>query len=431
MVNNIAILGCQWGDEGKGKVVDLLADKADAVVRFQGGHNAGHTLVIKDQIVKLKLIPSGIMHPSTQVIIGQGVVVSLGALLEETKMLEDIGIDPFRQLHISNMCPIILPSAQQLDLAREQKRAKDKIGTTGRGIGPAYEDKVARRAIKLNDCFYPEQLHTKLEDILDYHNFLLKNYYNQDILSLSEIKEQILSQFDKIKNNVTDTTALLHDLVSEKKKIMLEGAQGALLDIDHGTYPFVTSSNTTVGAVVSGAGVGPKAIDEIIGIVKAYTTRVGSGPFPTEIVGPTEEHLATKGKEIGTVTGRRRRCGWLDCIALKRIIDINSVTQICLTKLDVLDELAEIPVCIGYEIDGKEVKHFPQDLNKLEKCKPILKVLPGWQQSTEGLTEYNQLPQAAKDYIDFVEKKLNTKINMISTGPERDETIFMDKSKLW
>jgi adenylosuccinate synthase len=428
--NNIAILGSQWGDEGKGKIVDLLAENADAVVRFQGGHNAGHTLVIKNQVVKLKLIPSGIMQPKTKVIIGQGVVLSLSALLEECKMLQDIGIEPFKNLYLSDMCPLIIPSHQAIDLARESKLAKSKIGTTGRGIGPAYEDKVARRAIKLNDCLYPTQLHDKLETLLDYHNFLLNKYYNQPELDFNQIQDQILYEFSQVKNNIADTTSILHNLVKNNKKILFEGAQGALLDIDHGTYPFVTSSNTTTGAIVSGAGVGPKAIDEVIGITKAYTTRVGSGPFPTEIEGPLEEHLATKGKEIGTVTGRRRRCGWLDCVALKRVININSITQICFTKLDVLDELSEIPVCIGYELNDQNIS-FPQDLNKLAKCKPIFKTLPGWQETTAGITDYNNLPDKAKEYIDFVEKQLETRISIISTGPERNETLFIGKKVLF
>ena len=430
MTHNIAILGSQWGDEGKGKIVDLLAENADAVVRFQGGHKAGHTLVINNQTVKLKLIPSGIMQPKTKVIIGQGVVVSISALLEECKMLQDIGIDPFKNLYLSDMCPIIIPSHQAIDLARESKLAKSKIGTTGRGIGPAYEDKIARRAIKLNDCLYPNQLHDKLESLLDYHNFLLNKYYNQPELNLDKIKEQILSEFEKIKNNIADTTAILHELVKNKKKILFEGAQGALLDIDHGTYPFVTSSNTTTGAIVSGSGVGPKQIEEVIGITKAYTTRVGSGPFPTEIEGPIEEHLATKGKEIGTVTGRRRRCGWLDCVALKRVININSITQICFTKLDVLDELDEIPVCIKYEYNNKNIS-FPQDLNKLSQCKPIFKTLPGWKESTQGVTDYNKLPENAKKYIKFVENQLETRISIISTGPERNETLYIGEKKLF
>ena len=423
-INNIAILGCQWGDEGKGKIVDLLAESADAVVRFQGGHNAGHTLVIQDQVVKLKLIPSGIMHKNIKVIIAQGVVLSLPALLEECQMLADIGINAFDNLSLSDMCPLILPSHQAIDLAREGKLAKDKIGTTGRGIGPAYEDKVARRAIKLADCFYPKILKDKLDELLDYHNFMLKHYYNHDQISVNLVYDDLLQQFEKVRANTLDTVNLLSSLVQGKKKIMFEGAQGALLDIDHGTYPFVTSSNTTVGAITSGSGVGPKEIDEIIGIVKAYTTRVGSGPFPTELVGELEEHLASKGKEIGTVTGRRRRCGWLDCVALRRILNINSVTQICLTKLDVLDELEQISVCVGYDYNGERIEYFPQDLNTLKNCKPIYEVLPGWQSSTYGITKLEDLPKAAQNYINFIEQKLQVDISMVSTGPERDETIF-------
>ncbi|WP_440616163.1 adenylosuccinate synthase [Cysteiniphilum sp. 6C5] len=426
MNHNIVILGSQWGDEGKGKVVDFLTDKADAVVRFQGGHNAGHTLVINGEVTKLRLIPSGILHEGVKSFIGNGVVVSLEALHSEMDELLARNVPVLDRLRISEACPLVLPVHVALDEAREAALGDQKIGTTKRGIGPAYEDKIARRAIRVGDLAHPEKLKAKLQTLLDLHNFTLKNYYKVDVnFDLDETYNSLLNYAKTILPMITDVSAELHAIRVNKGKVIFEGAQGTLLDIDHGTYPFVTSSNTISGTVASGAGFGPCYIDAVVGITKAYTTRVGSGAYPTELFDEIGEHLGVKGCEFGTVTGRKRRTGWLDLVALRRAIEINSITSICLTKLDVLDDLSEVKVCVAYELDGKEVSYPPYDNADYVRCKPIYKTLKGWSKETFEQTDYNKLPQAARDYVTFIEKTLNVPIDIISTGPERNQNVIV------
>ncbi|MFT6834952.1 MAG: adenylosuccinate synthase [Francisellaceae bacterium] len=427
MRNSIVILGSQWGDEGKGKIVDLLTDKAQAVVRFQGGHNAGHTLVIDGEVTKLSLIPSGILHHGVQSLIGNGVVLSLDALLKEMKGLEDRGVPVKERLQISEACPLILPVHILLDEAREEKLGLAKIGTTKRGIGPAYEDKVARRAIRLVDLKYPQRLKEKLERQLDYHNFVLKNYYKTNGVDIQACYDTLLEQSEIILPLMSDVSATINALRKDNKKIIFEGAQGTLLDVDHGTYPFVTSSNTTAGTVGSGAGFGPKYIDYILGITKAYTTRVGSGAYPTELSCDVGEYLAVKGHEVGTVTGRGRRTGWLDLVALRRSIEINSITAICLTKIDVLDGLKEIKVCTAYELDGDICDYPPYDSEDYARCNPIYETLPGWFGETFNVRDYHKLPITAQDYVKFIEEKVGIPVDIISTGPDRNQNVFMSK----
>jgi adenylosuccinate synthase len=416
-------LGCQWGDEGKGKIVDMLAPGVKAVVRFQGGHNAGHTLVIGDEVTKLHLIPSGILHDSVKSYIGNGVVVSPQALIKEMSDLEARGVPVSERLRISDGCPLILDSHIALDQAREAARGKAAIGTTGRGIGPAYEDKVARRAVRVGDFQHPKRLEEKVRDLLKYHNFLLTEYYGQEAVSVETTLETLTVQAGKIIPMITDVTQALYAHRAAGDDVIFEGAQGSLLDIDHGSYPYVTSSNTTAGAVSTGAGVGPCYIDDVIGIVKAYTTRVGSGPMPTELHDKVGQYLGEKGAEFGTTTGRSRRCGWLDLVILRRVVALNSVTRICITKLDVLDDLSELKVCTHYELDGKTLAFAPIDAEDLARCIPVYDTLPGWNCNTAGTTKFDALPEAAQHYVGYIEAALGVKIGMVSTGPERSETI--------
>ena len=424
MGKNVVIIGTQWGDEGKGKVVDLLTDKATAVVRFQGGHNAGHTLVIDGKQTVLHLIPSGILRDNVRCLIGNGVVLSPDALLEEIDMLEQGGIPAASRMGISESCPLILPYHVALDAAREKARGKKAIGTTGRGIGPAYEDKVSRRGIRLGEIFDTDHISNRLREVMDYHNFALKNLFEYGEVDYPEVLDKLLAQADRLQPMVEDVTGTLHQLRKAGKNVMFEGAQGALLDIDHGTYPYVTSSNTTSGGAATGTGMGLRYIDYVLGIVKAYTTRVGAGPFPTELFDADGDHLGTKGHEFGATTGRKRRCGWLDVVSLKRSLDINSVTGICITKLDVLDGLETIKICVAYQLNGQELMTPPVGADRFEECEPVFIEVPGWQDSTAGVTEYAQLPAAARDYLNKIEELCETPIDIISTGPDRKETII-------
>ncbi len=425
MAKNVVVLGTQWGDEGKGKIVDLLTDRAQAVVRFQGGHNAGHTLVIEGKQTVLHLIPSGILRDNVRCLIGNGVVLSPSALLKELDMLEEGGIPAASRLGISESCPLILPYHIALDQAREVARGKKAIGTTGRGIGPAYEDKVSRRGLRLGELLDPAHFTERLREVMEYHNFSLEHYYKADTVDYQQVLDEALAQGERIAPMVEDVTGTLHRMRAEGQNIMFEGAQGTLLDIDHGTYPYVTSSNTTCGGAASGSGMGPRELDYILGIVKAYTTRVGSGPFPTELFDGDGDHLGTKGHEFGATTGRQRRCGWLDTVSLRRSLAVNSVTGLCITKLDVLDGLDSIKVCVAYKLDGKEVDVPPVGADRFEKCEPVYIELPGWQESTVGAKSVDDLPQNARDYLSKVEEMCETPIDVISTGPDRAETIVL------
>ena len=425
MGKNVVVIGTQWGDEGKGKVVDLLTDKAQAVVRFQGGHNAGHTLVIDGKQTILHLIPSGILRASTKCLIGNGVVLSPSALLEEVEMLEQNGVPVMDRLGISESCPVILPYHVALDHAREAARGKQAIGTTGRGIGPCYEDKVARRGIRFGEMLDEGRFPDRLREVIEYHNFSLQHYFKAEPVDYQEVLDEALAQAARMRPLVEDVTGTLHRLRREGKNVMFEGAQGALLDIDHGTYPFVTSSNTTAGGACTGTGVGPKEIDYVLGIVKAYTTRVGAGPFPTELFDDAGDHLGTRGHEFGATTGRQRRCGWLDTVALRRSLEINSVTGMCITKLDVLDGMDTIKVCVGYRLDGEEVDVPPVGAEGFEKCEPVLVELPGWSEPTVGARSLDDLPKNARDYLRKVEELCEAPIDIVSTGPDRSETIVL------
>lgn len=422
MGKNVVVLGTQWGDEGKGKIVDLLTEQAAAVVRFQGGHNAGHTLVVNGEKTVLHLIPSGILRESVTCMIGNGVVLSPEALLKEIVKLEEQGVPVRDRLKISPACPLILPYHVALDQARELARGNEKIGTTGRGIGPAYEDKVARRGLRLGDLQNEEKFAEKLKEVLEYHNFVLTNYYKVDALDFDTVLSETLEMAKQLTPMIADVTCLLHDLRESGAKIMFEGAQGSLLDIDHGTYPFVTSSNTTAGGTATGSGFGPLYLDYILGITKAYTTRVGSGPFPTELFDDVGAGLAERGHEFGSTTGRARRCGWFDAIALKHAIQVNSVSGICLTKLDVLDGMDEVKVCVGYTKAGTDCT-TPLHADDYEGLVPVYETLPGWSESTVGVKTLEELPENAKAYIAFVEKAIGAPIDIISTGPDRSETI--------
>jgi len=424
MGKNVVVLGTQWGDEGKGKIVDLMTDKAKAVVRFQGGHNAGHTLVIDGKKTALHLIPSGILRENVECIIGNGVVLAPDALLKEMAGLEERGVPVRERLKISQACPLILPYHVALDQAREIKRGKAAIGTTGRGIGPAYEDKVARRGLRLGD-FYSPDFADKLKEVMEYHNFSLVNYYGVDAQDYDATLEACKKWAEEIKPMAVDAVNLVHQLREEGSDLMFEGAQGSLLDIDHGTYPFVTSSNTTAGGVATGSGLGPMYLDYILGITKAYTTRVGAGPFPTELFDEVGSHLSTVGKEKGTTTGRDRRCGWFDAALVKHSIRINSITGICLTKLDVLDGLETVRVCTGYENEHGEEVSWPSSAEEFASIKPVYVDLPGWSQSTFGAKSIEELPQNAKDYIKYIEQAIGAPIDIISTGPDRVETITL------
>jgi len=427
MGKNVVVLGTQWGDEGKGKIVDLLTDQATVVARFQGGHNAGHTLVIEGQKTVLHLIPSGVLRANVTCMIGNGVVLSPQALLEEIAELEDKGVPVRQRLRLSPACPLILPVHIALDQARERARGNAKIGTTGRGIGPAYEDKVARRGLRLGDMFDRESFAEKLKGLMEYHNFMLTNFYGEAPVSYDETLTLCRQWADELEPLAGDVTGLLHAAREAGHNIMFEGAQGSLLDIDHGTYPYVTSSNTTAGGTATGSGFGPLYLDYVLGITKAYTTRVGSGPFPTELFDTIGRHLGEKGHEFGATTGRERRCGWFDAVALKQAIRINSVSGLCLTKLDVLDGLDAIKLCIGYrdKATGESVESPPCHADDYAKLEPIYEEMPGWQESTIGAKTLDELPANARAYIARIEDILATPVDIISTGPDRVETIVL------
>ena len=413
MGKNVVVIGTHWGDEGKGKVVDLLTEKASAVVRFQGGHNAGHTLVVGGEKTVLHLIPSGILHSQVTCFIGNGVVLSIPDLFREIVELEDAGQSVRDRIRISSGCPLILPYHIALDKNRENVRGNQKIGTTGRGIGPAYEDKVSRRGVRVGDLFDEKSFITKLEDIMDYHNFVLENYFHSRRISIEDVLEASLSYADTLKPMVSDVVSDLSELRRTEANVLFEGAQGALLDIDHGTYPFVTSSNTTAGAIGSGCGVGPLDLDYILGITKAYTTRVGSGPFPTELFDEVGSHLARVGNEFGATTGRPRRCGWFDGYALKQVANINSMSGVCITKLDVLDGLENLAICVDYEVTKGEVL-------------PVYLELPGWQETTAGIKKLEDLPTNARSYLDKIEEICDIRIDVVSTGPDREHTVMIN-----
>ncbi|MCE4536071.1 adenylosuccinate synthase [Pelomonas sp. P7] len=429
---NVVVVGTQWGDEGKGKVVDWMTDHAQGVVRFQGGHNAGHTLVIKGVKTALQLIPSGIMRDGVACYIGNGVVLDPTHLLTEIERLEAAGVEVRSRLFISESCPLILPFHVAVDKAREALRetsGSGKIGTTGKGIGPAYEDKVARRALRAQDLKHPERFAKKLRELLELHNFALKGYLHGEELAFEPIFEQAMKMAEAIKPMLADVGYMIHKAHQAGQNILFEGAQGTLLDIDHGTYPYVTSSNCVAGNAAAGAGVGPQMLHYMLGITKAYTTRVGSGPFPTEldweVPGTVGYHLSTVGQERGTVTGRARRCGWLDAAALKRSIIINGITGLCLTKLDVLDGLAEIKMCVGYELDGRQLDILPLDADEIEACTPVFETFPGWTETTFGITSWDALPANARAYLKRVEEVIGAPIDMVSTGPDREHTIVL------
>ena len=423
MGKNVVVLGSQWGDEGKGKIVDLLTEKAAAVARFQGGHNAGHTLVVDGKTTVLHLIPSGILREGVTCFLGNGVVLAPDALLKEMKELEDNNVPVRERLRISPNCPLIMPYHVALDQAREAKRGTGKIGTTGRGIGPAYEDKVARRAIKLADLFR-DDLEEKLRNLIEYHNFQLTQYYKVDAIDFDETFKLCQEWKEEIKGMVTDVTEDLNQLRLAGKNLMFEGAQGTLLDIDHGTYPFVTSSSVTAGGVSTGTGIGPLYLDYVLGITKAYTTRVGSGPFPTELFDDVGAHLAKVGHEFGATTGRARRCGWFDAESLRRAVVLNSMSGICLTKLDVLDGLEELLIGVGYNLPETECAGA-HDAEFYESVTPKYETLQGWSESTVGITNYDDLPENAKIYIKRIEELIGCPVDIISTGPDREETIVL------
>jgi len=421
----VVVLGSQWGDEGKGKIVDLLTEKAKAVVRFQGGHNAGHTLVIDGKTTALHLIPSGILRENVECLIGNGVVLAPDALLAEIEKLEETGVPVRDRLRLSGACQLILSYHVALDHAREKARGKKAIGTTGRGIGPAYEDKISRRGLRLTDLLHRERLASRLGEVLDYHNFALKNYFKTDTVDFQQTLDQCMTYADALEPLIIDVPERLRQLRAEGAHVMFEGAQGTLLDIDHGTYPFVTSSSTTAGGASTGSGVGPRDLDYILGITKAYTTRVGAGPFPTELFDEMGEHLARQGHEFGTTTGRPRRCGWFDAVALKRAVAINSLSALCITKLDVLDGLETLRICVGYQCNGEHCDVPPLGIDEFSACEPIYEDLPGWQASTVGITEYDNLPDNAKAYLKRIEEVVGAPIDIISTGPDRVETIIL------
>ena len=424
----VVIIGTQWGDEGKGKIVDLLTDRAAAVARFQGGHNAGHTLVIDGKKTVLSLIPSGILHAHVRCFIGNGVVLSLPAFFKEADALIASGVPVFERLRVSPNCPLILQSHVDLDQAREQARGVNAIGTTGRGIGPAYEDKAARRALRVSDLFQRERFAAKLGEVLDFHNFVLQHYFRKPAVDFQKTLDEQLAFGERIKPLVTDVTQALQTLREQNANVLFEGAQGAMLDVDLGTYPYVTSSNTTASFAGTGTGLGPRAFDAVLGIVKAYTTRVGAGPFPTELSDDVGRHLSKVGREFGSVTGRARRCGWFDAVALRRSIVNSSVTGLAVTKLDVLDGLDVIRVCVGYRIGEKTVAEPPLCVENYADITPVYEELPGWTESTIGITEYGALPINAQRYLERIQILADVPLDMISTGPDRDETIVLRHS---
>ena len=423
MSTNLVVIGAQWGDEGKGKIVDLLTEKAGAVVRYQGGHNAGHTLVIDGKKTVLHLIPAGILHAGVKSYIGNGVVLCLRALFTEIAALEAAGVPVMERLHISPACALILPSHSALDQAREAARGANKIGTTGRGIGPAYEDKIARRGLRLADLMHPETFRERLRELMDFHNFQLEHYYHAAPVSYDDVAAEWLAYAARVRPLITDVTLAAYRHREAGDHIIFEGAQGAMLDIDHGTYPFVTSSSTAAGGAATGSGVGPRHLDYILGIAKAYSTRVGGGPFPTELLDATGKHLAEVGHEYGATTGRARRCGWIDLPALRRAIYNSSISGLCLTKLDVLDVLPQIQVCTHYDMDGERLDVAPVGADELARCQPVYQTLPGWQSDTVGITDYSALPEKARAYIAYLENALGLPIAIVSTGPDRVHTI--------
>ena len=434
MAKNVVVIGTQWGDEGKGKIVDWLTDHAQGVVRFQGGHNAGHTLVVgqgdAQRIYKLNLVPSGIVRNGVNCYIGNGVVLDAGHLLKEIKELEDGGLEVKNRLKVSPGCPLILDYHVRLDVARELKRGNDKkIGTTGKGIGPTYEDKVARRALRLYDLFYPEQFSEKLRDVLDYHNFVLTKYLGAEAVDFNQQLDSALDKAEHIKPMIADISAALYEANKAGQNLLFEGAQGTLLDVDHGTYPYVTSSNCVSGQASAGTGVGPSMLHYVLGITKAYTTRVGGGPFPSELdidsVGEPGTQMSVKGQEIGTVTKRKRRCGWFDAAALRRSARINGLSGLCITKLDVLDGIPELQICTGYHLDGKIVDMVPVGADDVARCKPIYETLPGWTENTFGVNRWEDLPLNARNYLKRLEILCEVPVDIVSTGPERDETIVL------
>lgn len=426
---NVVIIGTQWGDEGKGKIIDWLSESTQGVVRFQGGHNAGHTLIINGQKTVLRLIPSGIMHAGLPCFIGNGVVLSPEALFKEIGELESAGVDVRSRLRISEACTLILPYHIAVDQAREIKRGAAKIGTTGRGIGPAYEDKVARRALRVQDLFYPEAFAEKLKEVMEYHNFILTQYLGASALDYQTVLDETLAFAEQLRPMVIDVSATLHEIQEKGGRLLFEGAQGTLLDVDHGTYPYVTSSNCVAGAAAAGAGVGPTKLNYILGITKAYCTRVGAGPFPTELYNAegmndaSGKHMADVGKEFGSVTGRARRCGWFDAAALKRSIQINGVTGLSMMKLDVLDGLPEVKLCVGYQVDGKQVDLLPRGADEVARCVPVYETFAGWSESTFGLTKWDELPANAQAYLNRIEQVCGVPIDIVSTGPDRVHTI--------
>jgi adenylosuccinate synthase len=423
MGKNVVVIGTQWGDEGKGKVVDWLTDHAQGVVRFQGGHNAGHTLVIGGKKTVLHLVPSGILRKGVTCYIGNGVVLSPRALIDEMDELEHAGVEVAPRLRVSEACPLILPFHAAVDVARESAQGAAKIGTTGRGIGPAYEDKIARRAIRVRDLMVPERFVAKLEPLLDFHNFVLTKYLGAKAVDFARTRDEALALAARLAPMVTDVSRALYEASDAGKNLLFEGAQGALLDVDHGTYPYVTSSNCVAGAAAAGAGIGPQMLHYVLGITKAYTTRVGSGPFPTELADSTGELLRQRGQEFGATTGRPRRCGWFDAAALRRSIQINGVTGLCITKLDVLDGLDEVRLCTGYRIDGKAEELLPLGAEDAARCEPVYERLPGWKESTVGVNAYDRLPARARAYLERLRAVCGVPVDMISTGADRDETI--------
>jgi adenylosuccinate synthase len=423
---NVVVIGTQWGDEGKGKIVDWLTDRAQGVVRFQGGHNAGHTLVIAGKKTVLHLIPSGILRGNVDCFIGNGVVVSPQALVAEMDELEAAGVrGVVARLSISEACPLILPYHSALDLAREAAKGERKIGTTGRGIGPAYEDKVARRAIRLQDLFDEARFAQKLRELLGFHNFVLEKFHKQPPVDYQKTLDETLALAPRLAPLIADVPRALYHANRAGKNLLFEGAQGSLLDIDHGTYPFVTSSNCVAGAAAAGAGIGPHHLHYVLGITKAYTTRVGEGPFPTELSDDVGERLRQRGKEFGATTGRPRRTGWFDAAALKRSIQLNGVSGLCITKLDVLDGVEAVKICVGYKLEGTFSEILPVGAEELERCHPVYEELPGWMESTVGIKSYDLLPKAARDYLKRIEALAGVPVDLISTGPERDETIVL------
>ncbi|NNE05111.1 MAG: adenylosuccinate synthase [Xanthomonadales bacterium] len=425
MATSVVVLGTQWGDEGKGKIVDLLSREMDAVVRFQGGHNAGHTLVIGGDKTVLHLIPAGIMQPGVECLIGNGVVLSLEALKTEADRLLKQNIDVRSRLTISPSCPVIMPYHVALDKAREEARGVKAIGTTCRGIGPAYEDKASRRGIRVSDLLNPKALREKLDHVMDFHNFVLKHRFGKNEIDVQQTFDEIVGLGSEFSKLVGDVSGRLHALRAEGRRILFEGAQGTLLDIDHGTYPYVTSSNTTVGGVCTGAGVGPDAIDYVLGITKAYTTRVGAGPFPTELFDEVGAGIAERGVEFGATTGRPRRCGWLDAVALQRSVHLNGVTGFCVTKLDVLDGMDELKICTAYRIEGEQLTSPPTNPEDWERLEPVYHSFPGWQETTRGITRFEALPANARNYLARVEELTGAPVDMVSTGPDRSENIIL------